>query len=85
MKQRITISLDAELVEALRSMGGANVSAVANQAIRRAVEGELHRSALLRWLDELDAREGAATDTERAEIGAFVDELEAQAGGASPA
>jgi hypothetical protein len=37
-------------------MGGRSVSAVANGALRRAVQEEANRAAMLRWLDELDEK-----------------------------
>ena len=60
-KRRVTLNLDEDIVDALESMPGRSLSAVANAALREAVEREAHRAAMLRWLDELDAKYGAPT------------------------
>ncbi|MGQ0624930.1 MAG: hypothetical protein ACT4PP_09845 [Sporichthyaceae bacterium] len=73
-KRRVTLSLDADLVEALESLEGRSMSAVANNALRSAVESAAHRAALIEWLDELDAKHGKATPEEQAEVEAFLDE-----------
>lgn len=72
-KRRITLNLDADVVEALEEMGGRSVSAVANEALREAVALHAHRRALLAWLDELDAEHGAPTDDELARADALLD------------
>lgn len=74
-KRRITLSLDEDVVEALESLEGRSLSAVANQALREAVEVAAHRRALLEWLDELDEKHGRATPEEQAEVQAFIDEV----------
>lgn len=75
-KRRITLNLDEDVVEALEAMQGRSLSAVANDALREAVAMEAHRAALLRWLDELDAKYGAATPEERAAARALLDAVE---------
>lgn len=76
-KRRITLSLDADLVDALEAIaaGGQSLSATANVALREAVALAAHRASLGRWLDKLDARHGAATPEERAAAQALADEL----------
>lgn len=59
-KRRVTLNLDEDVVEFLAAKGR-SMSAVANDALREALEAEAHRQALLRWLDELDERYGAPT------------------------
>lgn len=75
-KRRVTLNLDVDVVEALQAIGGASMSAVANQALREALERRAHQVALLAWLDELDARHGAPSDKDYAEAVAFLDGLE---------
>jgi hypothetical protein len=65
-KRRITLNLDEDVVEALEAVGGRSLSATANVALREAIEMEAHRAAMLRWLDELDAKFGAPTADELA-------------------
>jgi len=74
-KRRVTLNLDEDVVEALEAMEGKSMSAVANKALREAVESAAHRAALLEWLDELDERYGKATPEEQAEVAAFFDEV----------
>lgn len=74
-KRRITLNLDADVVEALESMEGRSVSAVANEALRAALAVAAHRTALARWLDELDTEHGAATAEELALVEQVLDEF----------
>lgn len=75
-KRRVTLNLDADVAEALRAVGGASMSAVANEALREAMERKAHQVALLEWLDELDAKYGAPTEEQLAAADAFLDSLE---------
>lgn len=61
-KRRVTLNLDEDVVEALEAVVGRSMSAVANEALREALELEAHRAALLEWLDELDEKHGGASD-----------------------
>jgi hypothetical protein len=74
-KRRITLNLDADVVEALEAMGGASLSAVANDALRQAAESAAHRRALRAWLDELDHELGAPDAAAVAEAEALLDDL----------
>jgi predicted transcriptional regulator len=74
-KRRVTVNLDEDVVEALESLGGRSLSAVANDALRHAVAIHAHRAALTRWLDDLDSTHGRATPEEASAIDALVDEL----------
>ena len=75
-KRRVTLNLDVDVVEALQAVGGSSMSAIANDALREALESRAHQAELLRWLDELDAKHGAPTEAELAEADAFLDALE---------
>ena len=75
-KRRVTLNLGVDVVEALQAVGGSSMSAIANDALREALESRAHQAALLRWLDELDAKHGAPTEAELAEADAFLDALE---------
>jgi hypothetical protein len=65
-KRRVTLNLDADVIDALEALPGRSLSAVANAALREAVERQAHRAAMLRWLDELDAKYGAPSAQELA-------------------
>ncbi len=75
-KRRVTLNLDADVVEALESIEGSSISATANAALREAIATAAHRAALLRWLDELDADHGAAAPAERDAVEKLLEELE---------
>ena len=76
MKKRITLNLDEDIVEALQARGARSLSAAANEALREAIADDLHRAALLEWLDELDAEYGAPTPGQLAAADALLDALE---------
>ncbi len=76
-KRRVTLSLDEDLVQFLGSIEGKSMSAVANDALREALEGVAHRRALLSWLEELNERYGAPTPEDYA----WADEVLAEAAG----
>lgn len=76
--RRITLELHEEVVEALDALLEPRRSAVANDALRKALSEEIEAKAaqdysLRDWLDELDAKYGAATPEAAAEIDAFMD------------
>jgi regulator of sirC expression with transglutaminase-like and TPR domain len=75
-KRRITLNLDEDVIDALESVSGRSVSAAANGALRAALARDAHRAALNRWLDELDARHGAASATEKAAAEALAEQLD---------
>lgn len=52
-KHRIMLNLDDDVVEALRTVGGGSMSAVANDALRDALERRAHQAAVLDF-DALD-------------------------------
>ncbi|MDQ6783605.1 MAG: type II toxin-antitoxin system CcdA family antitoxin [Actinomycetota bacterium] len=74
-KRRVTMNLDEDVLQALESVGGRSLSAVANDALRRAMATEAHRAALARWLDDLDDAHGRTTPEEARVIDALVDDL----------
>jgi len=75
-KRRVTLNLDLDVIEALESVAGESMSAVANEALRRALERKAHQAALRDWLDQLDEKHGAPTTEQLAEADAFLDALE---------
>jgi hypothetical protein len=75
-KRRVTLNLDEDIVEALAATNGSSMSAAANRALRRALQEEANRAALLRWLDVLDEKYGHATPGEHADNEAFLDRLD---------
>ena len=75
-KRRVTLNLDADVAEALKSVSGDSMSAVANEALREALASAAHRVALTAWLDELDAKYGAPTQEQLDQADAFLDSVE---------
>ena len=78
-KRRLTLNLDEDVIQALESVESSSISAAANNALRGAIAGEAHRSALARWLDELDEDYGAPSTAEIATAEALVADLEMSA------
>jgi post-segregation antitoxin (ccd killing protein) len=74
-KHRVTLTLDEELIEALRKRSARSLSAAVNALLRQAVESDNHREAALQWLSELDARYGKASPEEQASNAAFLDDV----------
>lgn len=78
-RRRVTLNLDEDVVEALKSFGGRSLSAAANDALRQAVAVQARRATLTRWLNlqshyDLDGLHGRATPSQAASIDALVDE-----------
>ena len=69
------MNLDADVVAALRAMGGPSLSASANELLRRGVEEAAHSRALLRWVEELNAQYGEPSAEATAQAEAALDEL----------
>lgn len=74
-KRRVTLNLDADVVEALEAVGGRSLSDTANRALREATAALAHRKALLAWLDELDAAHGAPSADDIAAADRLLDEV----------
>lgn len=75
-KRRVTLNLDEDLAEALESVEGRSMSAVANDALRQAIAAEAHRMALGRWLDSLDDELGPPSPADLAAADRLLDEAE---------
>ncbi len=84
-KRRITLNLDADVVEALQAVGGSSMSAVANEALRDALERKAHQAAMLAWLEELYAEHGRPSEADYADADAFLTTLEHGDGSTSAA
>ena len=85
-KRRITLTLDEDVVAALRSVGGDNLSALANDALRGALERRAHQAAVLEWLEEQYTRHGHPSDADYATADAVLaqfDDTTATADGAA--
>lgn len=68
-KRKVSISLDADLVDKFEAIGDGNLSARVNAALRKELEHELHLLALRELLDELAERDGPLdTPEDEAEI-----------------
>jgi Arc/MetJ-type ribon-helix-helix transcriptional regulator len=65
-KRRITLTLDEDVVEALRTVGGDSMSAVANDALREALERRAHQAAVLEWLEEQYGTHGRPSESDYA-------------------
>ena len=74
-KRRVTLTLDADILEVLEQLDAPSVSAAANASLRRAVESELHRRAALEWLDQLDHAHGTATTAQQKANKDFLDTI----------
>lgn len=74
-KRRVTLNLDADVVDALEAAGGRSLSDTANRALREATAALAHRKALLAWLDELDAAHGAPGPDELAAADRLLDDV----------
>jgi predicted transcriptional regulator len=74
-KRRITLSLDADVVEAMQSVARGSLSAFANDALRSELERKAHQAALLDWLEELNRKHGEPSDQDYPEADAVLDEL----------
>jgi len=85
-KRKVSVSLDAELLDKLQAVGVDNLSARVNAALQRELEHELHLLALRDLLDELDEEDGPLdTPEDEAEIQRAMDILRStQSGGARP-
>jgi len=81
-KRRVTLSLDEDVVAALEAIEARSLSAAANDALRHAISGEAHRSALLDWLEELDQSHGRPTKADLARADELIDEIDPGQSGA---
>lgn len=78
-KQKITVTVDADLVSAIRSEHGESLSAVVNAALVEEVDRRARRAALGRLLAEWDAAVGPVSTEAAAMASAAFDELDVNA------
>jgi len=83
-KRKVSVSLDADLIDKLEAVGIDNLSARVNAALHKELEHELHLLALREMLDELAEERGPLdTPEDEAEIQRFMAlMLNLEAGGA---
>lgn len=70
-KRKVSLSLDADLVDELEQSTDEGLSGQVNQAVRAEVERRRGQRALRALLDRLDAEEGPLGPDDEAEIGRF--------------
>lgn len=68
LKRKVSLSLDAELVEELEHDPDEGLSAQVNDAVRAEVERRRRRHALRDLLNRLDSEDGPLTADDEAEI-----------------
>lgn len=67
-KRKVSLSLDADLIEELERDAEEALSAQVNAALRAEVERRRRQRALRQLLDELDAQDGPLMPEDEAEI-----------------
>ncbi|MGQ0466501.1 MAG: type II toxin-antitoxin system CcdA family antitoxin [Sporichthyaceae bacterium] len=82
-KQKITVTVDEDLVEAVRAEGHATLSAVVNAALAREVDRRARHAALGRMLAEWEAAEGPVSAVDEAAAREAFAELETPGTGAA--
>ena len=75
-KRKITVTVDEELVERAKRLGGQNVSAVVNQALGEHVERLERHEAMTRMIDDWDRELGPTSPASQARAKAAFDELD---------
>lgn len=58
LKAKRSVTLDADLVDAVERSRDPNLSAILNDALRQHVDREREQAALVAWLDEMERAEG---------------------------
>jgi antitoxin CcdA len=76
-KRKVSLTLDADLVEELEHAPDEALSAQVNAAIRAEVERRRRQRALRDLLTELDVEDGPLTEEDQAEIARYQRILEA--------
>lgn len=71
VKRKVSLTLDADLVEELEHDPDEALSAQVNNAIRAEVERRRRQRALRKLLDRLDAEDGPLTEDEEVEVERF--------------
>lgn len=82
-KRKVTVTVDEELIDAVRADDGSTLSAVVNEALEREVERRGRRAALGRLLAEWEAAGGPVSPEAAAVARAAFDELDASVSGAA--
>lgn len=68
LKRKVSLTLDADLVDELQRAPDETLSAQVNVAIRHEVDRRRRQRALRALLDELDAVHGSLTDDDEVEV-----------------
>ena len=76
-KRKITVTVDEELVEAVRASGSASLSGVVNKALAREVDRVARAAALGRLLADWDRELGPVGESAVAAATAAFDDLDA--------
>lgn len=76
-KRKITVTVDGDLVDSVRSLGIESLSSVVNAALSSEVERRARAAALERLLDEWDARLGPVSSEAAAQAVTAFDDLDA--------
>jgi predicted transcriptional regulator len=78
MPKKLVVKLDKDVVSGLGKLDDedrADLSALANEALRELIDSRLRRRALLAWIYELEEEHGPSTPEEAAKAQAFWDEV----------
>jgi hypothetical protein len=75
MKRRVTLNLEEGIIDTL-NQEGRSLSAVVNSILHEAIGQMAHQRAMLRWLDELDAKYGAPSPEELKAADDLLDSIE---------
>jgi len=78
-KRKITVTVDADLVESVQTLGAESLSAVVNEALTHEVERRARAAALGRLLAEWDEKFGPVDEDAAARAAAAFDDLDAVA------
>ncbi len=82
-KRKITVTVDEDLVDAVRTLGAGSLSGVVNAALAQEVDRRARAAALERLLAEWDARFGPVSDGAAAAARHAFDDLDATAAAAT--
>lgn len=82
-KQKITVTVDEDLVRTVQALGAESLSSVVNAALANEVDHRARAAALARTLDEWDAELGPVPAAAVAAAAAAFDDLDAVAGASS--
>ncbi len=74
MSKRITVVLDDAVADGIQLLEGRSASARVNEALRRAIERELHRHQGLVWIQAMNDDLGVPSTADYAEANRLLDE-----------